>query len=100
MYTRVGGGPAGAVAQSRLTEESIPHPPGLLRVRSLTVIATSAAVWAFILIPFTIVWAIGIVDIVRRPLSPAHGGGDPARPGGYRRATGRSSTVHQRLPGE
>ena len=38
MYTRVGGVPAGAVAQSRLTEESIPHPAGLLRVRSLTVI--------------------------------------------------------------
>jgi Phospholipase_D-nuclease N-terminal len=37
----------------------------------LTVIAASTAVWVFILIPLAIVWAIGIVDIVRRPLSRA-----------------------------
>jgi hypothetical protein len=29
----------------------------------------------FILIPLVIVWAIGIVDIVRRPLSPAQTAG-------------------------
>ena len=37
----------------------------------MTVIAASTAVWVFILIPLVIVWALAIVDIVRRPLSRA-----------------------------
>ena len=41
----------------------------------MTVIAASTAVWVFILIPFAVVWALGIVDIVRRPLSPAQTAG-------------------------
>jgi hypothetical protein len=35
----------------------------------LTVIAASPAVWVFILVPLVIIWALGIVDILRRPLS-------------------------------
>jgi Phospholipase_D-nuclease N-terminal len=34
----------------------------------MTPIAATTAVWVFILIPLLIVWAIGIVDIVRRDL--------------------------------
>ena len=41
----------------------------------MTVIAASTAVWVFILIPFAVVWALGIVDIVRRPLSPVQTAG-------------------------
>jgi Phospholipase_D-nuclease N-terminal len=35
----------------------------------MMIIAVSTAVWVFILIPLLVVWAIAIVDIVRRPLS-------------------------------
>lgn len=35
----------------------------------MTPLATSTFVWVFILLPLVIVWAIGLVDIVRRPLS-------------------------------
>jgi len=35
----------------------------------MTVVAVSTAVWVFILIPLVIVWALGVVDIVRRDLS-------------------------------
>jgi hypothetical protein len=35
----------------------------------MTIIAASAAVWFFILIPLLIVWALGVADILRRPLS-------------------------------
>jgi hypothetical protein len=35
----------------------------------MTVIAASTVVWVFILIPLLVVWALAIVDIVRRPLS-------------------------------
>ena len=41
----------------------------------MTVIAASTAVWVFILIPLAIVWALGIVDIVRRHLPPAQTAG-------------------------
>lgn len=34
----------------------------------MTPIAATTAVWVFILIPLLIVWAIGIVDILRRDL--------------------------------
>jgi hypothetical protein len=34
----------------------------------VTPIAATAFVWVFILIPLLIVWALGIVDIVRRDL--------------------------------
>jgi hypothetical protein len=37
--------------------------------------AASTAVWVFILIPLLVIWALGIVDIVRRELSPAHTAG-------------------------
>jgi hypothetical protein len=37
----------------------------------LTVIAASTAVWVFILIPLVVIWALGIVDILRRHLPPA-----------------------------
>jgi hypothetical protein len=92
----------------------------------VTVIAASTAVWIFILIPLVIVWALGIVDIVRRPLSAAHTVGwillvvllpligtlvyfllrkpteeeilsDQAAAAERR---GGSTSVHQRLPGE
>jgi Phospholipase_D-nuclease N-terminal len=32
--------------------------------------AVSTFVWAFIVVPLVVVWAIGLVDIVRRDLSP------------------------------
>jgi Phospholipase_D-nuclease N-terminal len=35
----------------------------------MTPLAASAFVWVFILLPLIVVWAIGVVDIVRRPLS-------------------------------
>ena len=35
----------------------------------MTLLAASTFVWIFILLPLLIVWAIGLVDIVRRPLS-------------------------------
>jgi Phospholipase_D-nuclease N-terminal len=41
----------------------------------LTVIAASTAVWVFILIPLAIVWALAIVDIVRRHLPLAQTAG-------------------------
>ena len=34
----------------------------------MTPIAATAATWVFILIPLLIVWALGIVDIVRRDM--------------------------------
>jgi hypothetical protein len=37
----------------------------------VTPIAVTAFVWVFILIPLLIVWALGIVDIVRRDLPPS-----------------------------
>ena len=41
----------------------------------MTVFAASPAVWVFILVPLVIVWALGIVDILRRPLSPTQTAG-------------------------
>ena len=38
-------------------------------VSLMTPLAASAFVWVFILIPLLVVWVIGVVDIVRRPLS-------------------------------
>jgi hypothetical protein len=35
----------------------------------MTLLAVSTMVWVFILLPLVVVWVIGIVDIVRRPLS-------------------------------
>jgi hypothetical protein len=35
----------------------------------MTPVAASAFVWVFILVPLLVVWVIGLVDIVRRPLS-------------------------------
>jgi Phospholipase_D-nuclease N-terminal len=35
----------------------------------MTPLAASTFVWVFILLPLVVVWAIGLVDIVRRPLS-------------------------------
>jgi Phospholipase_D-nuclease N-terminal len=35
-------------------------------MKGMTVLAVSTFVWVFILIPLLIVWAIGVVDIVRR----------------------------------
>jgi Phospholipase_D-nuclease N-terminal len=35
----------------------------------MTPLAVSTFVWVFILLPLIVVWAIGLVDIVRRPLS-------------------------------
>jgi hypothetical protein len=35
----------------------------------MTPLAASAFVWVFILLPLLVVWVIGVVDIVRRPLS-------------------------------
>jgi len=35
----------------------------------MTPLAVSTFVWVFILVPLLVVWAIGLVDIVRRPLS-------------------------------
>ncbi len=31
-------------------------------------IATSAAVWVFILVPLLVIWAVGLIDIFRRDL--------------------------------
>jgi hypothetical protein len=36
----------------------------------MTLLAVSTAVWVFIVVPLIIVWALGVVDIVRRDLSP------------------------------
>ena len=36
----------------------------------MTLLAASAALWVFILLPLIVVWVIGLVDIVRRDLSP------------------------------
>ena len=41
----------------------------------MTIIAASTALWVFILIPLAIVWALGIVDILRRHLSLAQTAG-------------------------
>lgn len=35
----------------------------------MTPLAVSTFVWVFILVPLIVVWVIGVVDIVRRPLS-------------------------------
>jgi hypothetical protein len=35
----------------------------------MTPLAASTFVWVFILVPLLVVWVIGLVDIVRRPLS-------------------------------
>jgi hypothetical protein len=35
----------------------------------MTPLAASTMVWVFILLPLAVVWVIGLVDIVRRPLS-------------------------------
>jgi Phospholipase_D-nuclease N-terminal len=35
-------------------------------MQGMTVLAVSTFVWVFILIPLLIVWAIGVIDIVRR----------------------------------
>jgi hypothetical protein len=35
----------------------------------MTPLAASTFVWVFILLPLIVVWVIGVVDIVRRPLS-------------------------------
>jgi hypothetical protein len=35
----------------------------------MALLAVSTAVWVFIVVPLIIVWALGIVDIVRRDLS-------------------------------
>ena len=35
----------------------------------MTPLAASTFVWVFILLPLVVVWVIGVVDIVRRPLS-------------------------------
>jgi hypothetical protein len=35
----------------------------------MTPLAASTFVWVFILIPLLVVWAIGVVDIVRRSMS-------------------------------
>ena len=37
--------------------------------RRMTPLAASGFVWVFILVPLLVVWVIGVVDIVRRPLS-------------------------------
>ncbi len=92
----------------------------------MTVLAASTAVWVFILVPLAIVWALGIVDIVRRPLSAAQTAGwilvvvllpligtlvyfllrKPTEEGILSAQTAAaerrdsSSSVHQRLPGE
>ena len=90
----------------------------------MTVIAASTAVWVFILIPFLVVWAVGIVDIVRRHLSPVQTLGwilvvvllplvgtlvyfllrkpteEEIRRAREADADQRPSGVHQRLPGE
>jgi hypothetical protein len=36
---------------------------------SLAPLAVSTFVWVFILVPLIVVWVLGIVDILRRPLS-------------------------------
>jgi hypothetical protein len=35
----------------------------------MTPLAVSTFVWVFILVPLVVVWVIGLVDIIRRPLS-------------------------------
>jgi hypothetical protein len=41
----------------------------------MTPLAASAFTWVFILLPLIVIWTIGVVDIVRRPLSlPATAG--------------------------
>ena len=35
----------------------------------MTLLAASAFVWVFILLPLLVIWVIGVVDILRRPLS-------------------------------
>jgi Phospholipase_D-nuclease N-terminal len=35
----------------------------------MTPLAATAFVWVFILVPLIVIWVIGVVDIVRRPLS-------------------------------
>jgi len=35
----------------------------------MTPLAASTFVWVFILLPLLVIWVIGLVDIVRRPLS-------------------------------
>src|SRR4029079_2538218 len=97
-------------------------PSGRL-VYDVTVLAASTAVWVFILIPFLVVWALGIVDIVRRDLSTAQTVGwivvvvvlplvgtlvyflmrkpteEEIRGAREAAAEKRASGVHQRLPG-
>ena len=41
----------------------------------MTPIAATTATWIFILIPLLIVWALGIVDIVRRDMPGSHKAG-------------------------
>jgi hypothetical protein len=36
----------------------------------MTLLAATAFVWVFILLPILIVWVIGVVDILRRKLPP------------------------------
>lgn len=36
----------------------------------MTALAASAFVWALILVPLLVIWVVGLVDIVRRDLSP------------------------------
>ena len=56
-------GPAGARRNER-------PPPRAARCRAVTVLAASAVVWVLIPIPLVIVGALGVVDLVRRDLSP------------------------------
>jgi Phospholipase_D-nuclease N-terminal len=37
--------------------------------RPMTPLAVSAMIWVFILLPLVVIWVIGLIDIVRRPLS-------------------------------
>jgi hypothetical protein len=89
----------------------------------MTVIAASTAVWVFIGIPLLVVWALAIVDIVRRPLPRAQTAAwillvivlpvvgtliyfilrKPTQEEVLRAQQSRGETspgVHQRLPGE
>ena len=90
----------------------------------MTVLAATTFVWVVILIPLLVVWALGIVDIVRRHLSPVQTAGwilvivllplvgtlvyfllrkpteEEIRRSREVAAEGRPSGVHQRLPGE
>jgi hypothetical protein len=36
----------------------------------MTPVAASTAVWIFILVPLIVIWAIGVVDILRRDFGP------------------------------